>query len=419
MLEELATSAYAAEHGSRTRSRRWSARSRSTAGSATTRPSAAARASRLALLLVRGRRRGGAPEGARRGRDPRAARRVGRARPRLQRPLAARDARRGHRQRARAGASARSSSRSGSATRAPASTRSSTSPARRSCSTTSAEAELLDAIATADAREERHEAARAFSNLSYSMMIWVRPEPALPLRRAGARVRRGARGAHDDGRTSRRSSPGCGCAPATGTRPSGSRTRVIAQRAERPPAAREDRPHRPRDPPRRRRRGRAARRPRAAGRPDGRAAAARPGRSSSRRAWALTTGSPMPTERIRQLLDRVRPGGRLAIRVAAWARVAGLDVDARPVAGGDAVRRDAPGRLARCGRRVRRGRLDVRPRAAAVAARRRGVARRGDRDRPRARRRAADAARRRAHARARARASRTGRGSRRARTRPG
>ena len=40
-------------------------------------------------------------------------------------------------------------------------------------------ATLLEAIQIADLREERHEAARALSNLAYSMLVWVRPEPAL------------------------------------------------------------------------------------------------------------------------------------------------------------------------------------------------------------------------------------------------
>ena len=47
--------------------------------------------------------------------------------------------------------------------------------------------------------------------------------------------------------------------------------------------------------------------------------------------WALTTGAPMPSERLEQLAARIRPlgtlAGRYAIRVAAWAAVAGIDVD--------------------------------------------------------------------------------------------
>ncbi len=43
--------------------------------------------------------------------------------------------------------------------------------------------------------------------------------------------------------------------------------------------------------------------------------------------WALTTGTPMPTERLAQQLAKARPGGRWGIRLAAWASVAGLDVE--------------------------------------------------------------------------------------------
>jgi len=43
--------------------------------------------------------------------------------------------------------------------------------------------------------------------------------------------------------------------------------------------------------------------------------------------WALTTGGPMPTERFERLLQEIRPPGRFATRVAAWAVVAGLEVD--------------------------------------------------------------------------------------------
>jgi hypothetical protein len=47
--------------------------------------------------------------------------------------------------------------------------------------------------------------------------------------------------------------------------------------------------------------------------------------------WSLTSGAPMPIERFRQLLDEARPRDGLsgwgAIRVAAWAAVAGIDVE--------------------------------------------------------------------------------------------
>ena len=100
--------------------------------------------------------------------------------------------------------------------------------------------------------------------------------------------------------------------------------------------------------------------------------------------WALTTGAPMPVERFEKLAELPTGGiraGRFAMRVAAWAAVAGSSVDggAADVA---AARRDGAARLAGGGRRLRRGGVDVRPGADAVAARRRGGAGRGDRDRP-------------------------------------
>ncbi|HSK16293.1 MAG TPA: AAA family ATPase [Gaiellaceae bacterium] len=57
---------------------------------------------------------------------------------------------------------------------------------------------------------------------------------------------------------------------------------------------------------------------------------------------ALLNGEPLPTEAIGRLLEEIRPG-RFAIRVAAWAAVAGIDVDwARPAPAAQAAmaRRD-------------------------------------------------------------------------------
>ena len=51
--------------------------------------------------------------------------------------------------------------------------------------------------------------------------------------------------------------------------------------------------------------------------------------------WALTTGAPLPLERYEALLDERPPGGFVgwgAIRVAAWAAVAGIDVELDPPA---------------------------------------------------------------------------------------
>ena len=41
--------------------------------------------------------------------------------------------------------------------------------------------------------------------------------------------------------------------------------------------------------------------------------------------WSLTTGAPMPTAQITKAIEEIRPRERLAIRVAAWAAVAGID----------------------------------------------------------------------------------------------
>ena len=50
--------------------------------------------------------------------------------------------------------------------------------------------------------------------------------------------------------------------------------------------------------------------------------------------WALTTGAPLPIERFEVLLDEARPPGGLigwgAIRVAAWAAVAGIPIELEP-----------------------------------------------------------------------------------------
>ncbi len=160
-------------------------------------------------------------------------------------------------------------------------------------------------------------------------------------------------------------------------------------------AAREDRARRARGSPGRSRRG-ANGSPTSASRPTGRASS-----SGSRRSlelateWALTTGAPMPVERFEQLAEEVRTRGPHvgwgASRVAAWAAVAGIDVGFEPPAA-PPYDGDARARLATGGVRLRRGGVDLRPCADAVADRRRGAAGRGARDRPRARRRAADAA---------------------------
>ena len=93
--------------------------------------------------------------------------------------------------------------------------------------------------------------------------------------------------------------------------------------------------------------------------------------------WALTTGAPMPIERFEQLVAETPPGasftGRFGMRVAAWAAVAGIEVAVgQPMSAPHAamLRRDWRG----SSRRLRRVGWSVRPRADAVAARRRGGA---------------------------------------------
>ena len=60
--------------------------------------------------------------------------------------------------------------------------------------------------------------------------------------------------------------------------------------------------------------------------------------------WALTTGAPMPVERMRHALVELRPSARLALRFAGWTRLAGLEADleapARPTPHGDMLRGD-------------------------------------------------------------------------------
>jgi len=43
--------------------------------------------------------------------------------------------------------------------------------------------------------------------------------------------------------------------------------------------------------------------------------------------WALTSGGPMPIERLEGLLGAITPPGRFATRIAAWAVLAGLEVE--------------------------------------------------------------------------------------------
>ena len=217
------------------------------------------------------------------------------------------------------------------------------------------------------------------------MMVWVRPEPALPLRGAGPRLREAARGATRSRRTSRtivawlrlragewdeaeRVARGASCAT----------ERRVAQ------LAREDRAGRSGDTARRRRRRRAAGRSRGPGRSRGRAAAARARVSSSRRVGAddaarRCRSSGCGSSR-RGAAERQARSFRGCARVAPGASPGWTS--SAPAAA-DAARAMLRGDWRARGRRLRRRRLELRPRADALAARRRGVARGGDRDRPR------------------------------------
>ena len=302
----------------------------------------------------------------------------------------------------RAGARARDPARRRAAR---ARTRSSTSAARRSSSTTATTATLLEAHAVADAAGDRHEAARALVNLGYTLMCWVRPEAALRYARAGARLRAGARGAHARVRTPRR------CVAWLRLRAGewDEAERVCAREIERggtvvqllaktvlaelavrrgdpdaaerlaDVAAQADRTGEPQ------RIVPVARAGERVGADDRRADAGR----AVRAAWSSESAA--------------RPRGRFATaRRRPGRRVAGIDVEVDPPPRRRRTRRCCGATGGRRPTPSARSGWTLRPRADAVAARRRGVARRGDRDRARARRRAADAARRRAHARARA-----------------
>ena len=223
VLEELATAAYVVGRleesfrGDRARDRhlRGPGSTQADVGRCTPR--------HVAVPLVRGRRRACAGEGDRGDRDPRAARRVGRARPGLQRRVAARDARRGRRAGAlvgTAGARARAAARRREHARArprqprlrqasPGSPRNSRDSSKRTPSRTP------PGIA-------KMQPARS-GNLGYVLMSWARPEPALRYARAGARLRGGVRGAHVRLVRDHDARLAAACGRASGTRPSESR----------------------------------------------------------------------------------------------------------------------------------------------------------------------------------------------------
>ena len=188
---------------------------------------------------------------------------------------------------------------------------------------------LLEAHAVAEAAGDRHEAARALDNLGYSLFVLGAAGRGAPLRAAGGLIRRRARAA--DHRVLRR----------RGDRVASAACRRVG-RGRAPDAPRDrERRDRPATSPRRcwpsSRSGAAIRTPpsgspRSAPRLIGPAS-----RSGSCRSlelaieWALVTGLPLPTERIEALISGIPPRGRLssrnAMRVAAWAAVAGIEVD--------------------------------------------------------------------------------------------
>lgn len=186
-------------------------------------------------------------------------------------------------------------------------------------------ATLLEAHAIADAAEERHEATRALGNLAYSLMAWVRPAEALQYAEqalayaqehevhtlapyattmiAWLRLRAGEWDEAE--RVARRE-----------TEKDVSVAQLVAKTVLTELAVRR-------------------------GDPDASERLADLAEQADRAGelqrispvweleieWALTNGGRMPTERIGKAVDEIQTRGRLAIRVAAWAIVAGLDVE--------------------------------------------------------------------------------------------
>jgi DNA-binding CsgD family transcriptional regulator len=189
-------------------------------------------------------------------------------------------------------------------------------------------ATLLEAIQIADLREERHEAARALSNLAYSMLVWVRPEAALRYAEQGLTYAR----AHEV----------ITLAPYLAAIIAWLKLRAgdwdEAERIVRRELAREETV--PQLLARTVLADLAIRR----GDPDAAARLADVAEHAERTGepqrivpalelaseWALTNGSPLPVERIRHVLEQARPRGRLALWFGAWARVAGVDVEVDP-----------------------------------------------------------------------------------------
>jgi predicted ATPase/DNA-binding CsgD family transcriptional regulator len=191
---------------------------------------------------------------------------------------------------------------------------------------------LLEAHAFADDVGEKHEATRALGNLGYALMSWAQPEPALGYARAALEYAERNEvdnlasyvevtlawlqlraGGWDEAEAVARaeSEAGVGVAQLVATT-------VLTELAVR--------------------RGDADASERLADLAARAVRASEPQRLAPlvelETEWALTTGAPPPVERFEALLDELRPPRGLigwgAIRVAAWAAVAGLEVELEP-----------------------------------------------------------------------------------------
>ena len=333
------------------------------AGSATRRPSAGARAMLARLLLVR-----------RRGRPRRARRRARRSRSSSRsasrsssRAPTARNSQlamlaRGRRGSARVGRARARPRRSGSATSGRACTRSSTSAARRSRSTTATPRRCSRRSRSPTPRGAARGGARAVEPRLTSMLLGAprrrrsaTPSRALAYARSTrcTRSRRTSTTTHrvaaaragewdEAGRIVRRElergrrSPSCSPGPCSPSWRSAAATRT---RTSGWPSRRAGRSHR-------------------------RAAAVVPALELAIER-ALTAGEPVPLERIAaRARGRGAAAGGRALWFGAWAAVAGVELEVDAAAAPDAARGDAARRLAGGGRRLRRGRLAVRARAA-------------------------------------------------------
>jgi DNA-binding CsgD family transcriptional regulator len=201
---------------------------------------------------------------------------------------------------------------------------------------------LLEAIAIADAIEDRHEAARALSNLAFSLMVWVRPEQAMRYAEQGLAY------AQEHEVITLRPYLATICAwlklragewdeAERIVRAEIARETTVAQILARTVLADlairrgdDDAPDRLAD---------LAAQADRTGEPQRVVPALELAAE-----WALLTGEPMPVERMRIAIDGGRLSYRLAMRFGAWAKVAGLDVEIeapdRPTPHADMLRGD-------------------------------------------------------------------------------